>query len=209
MDGVKRDTATEAIEQGSQDQKGGGKAAGKGANKLKGDKLTAAILKMLLMNAQAVRELRGAVYMVFMIDAEGNEYKKMKEQLVAYSEQVQETGKGHGLGPPSSFAFGGLLLSLRDRGPTIGNENLKGITEIQLAWENMSTEECFDMVPRCKLRKPYEKSLMKMELLVADKRVREVVRLSIMQTGARRLIGQAPEGGLEAALSKALTALNN
>ena len=189
----------------NQAQKGGGKAGGKGA-KLKGDKLTAAILKMLLMNAQAVREVRGAMYMVFMIETESEEYKRMKEQLTAYSEQVQETGKGHGLGPPSSFAFGGLLLALKDRKETIGSQNLKAITEVQAAWEGMTVEECFDMVPHCKLRKAYEKTQMKLELLVAEARVREAVKLSIVQTGARRLIGQAPEGGLERALSKALTA---
>ena len=193
---------------GNKSNKGKGKGKDKGGGKpLKGDKLTYAMIKMLLMNAQSCRELKGAVFMVFMIMVDSMEYTKMKEQLVAYNEQVQAIGKGHGMGPPSGFCFGGLIIALTER-KDIGAENTKLMPELQSHWDQMTIEEGFDQVPHCRLRKAYDKTQFKLELLITKSNIRELIRNSLTQTGAKRLLGQAPEGGLEAALSKALDSLS-
>ncbi len=139
--------------------------------------------------------------MVFMIMVDSMEYTKMKEQLAAYNEQVQAIGKGHGIGPPSGFCFGGLIIALTERKDI-------GALELQSHWDQMTIEEGFDQVPHCRLRKAYDKAQCKLELLITKSSIRELIRNSLTQTGAKRLLGQAPEGGLEAALSKALDSLS-
>ena len=186
-------------------EKGKGKGRGKG---LKGDKLTAAMLKMLLMNAQMCREIRGAVFIVFMILESSLEYIKMKEQLVAYNSKVQEAGKGHGMGPPSGYCFGGLIMAMVERGSTIGMQNQTKAAELSSHWENLTVEESFDMVPHCRGKKAYDKTMFKLEFLITGAEVRDLVKNSLTQSGAKRLLGQAPEGGLEAALSRALSSMS-
>ncbi len=78
---------------------------------------------------------------------ESDEFKNMKEQLQAYSQKTQELGKGHGLGPPSLFAFGGLLLALKNRGTTIGAMTAEKTKNLQTLWAEADTETAHDMVP--------------------------------------------------------------
>ena len=98
---------------------------------MKGEKLQAAMLKMLLICSQGFRELKGIIYMIFMITKESDEYIKMKEQLQAYSSKTQELGKGHGLGPPCLSAFGGLLEALLARGTAVGALTHQKLQEAQ------------------------------------------------------------------------------
>ena len=100
----------------------GQKGAAKGASKSRDAKLHNAVLKTLCVLSQQVREVRGAVFMCWMIKQEAPEYKKPKEQLRAFSELAATKGKGHGLGPPGIAAFTGLL-QLSERGSTVGAAN--------------------------------------------------------------------------------------
>jgi hypothetical protein len=115
---------------------------------LKGDKLQAAVLRMVLMRSLGVRKLRGACFMCYVVMKESDEFKGMKEQLQAYSQQKQALGKRHGLGPPSLFAFGGLLQALKGRGQTIGAITAARIQELHQAWIEAETEAGHDMVPK-------------------------------------------------------------
>ncbi len=117
------------VEEGAKDegkdneQKRRGQAAG--TNRLKGDKLQLAITKLWLMNAQGIRELKGACYIMYLVKVDSNEYCMMKEQLQVYNAKAQELDKGDGLGPPSVFAFGGLLKGLESREESIGAEHTR------------------------------------------------------------------------------------
>ncbi len=146
--------------------------------------------------------------MCYLIMKEREEFKIMKEQLQAYSQQTQEAGKGHGLGPPSLFAFGGLLLALKSRGQAIGAVTAKQIEELNLLWAEADTETAHDMVPHCRLKKCFDGTLNRLELMIVHPDLRSAVKAALSQTTARRLLGQAPEGGLEEALSRTLTALD-
>ncbi len=67
---------------------------------------------MILMCSPGINELWETCSICYMVLKESDEYKGMKEQLQAYPKKTQELGKGRRLGPPSLFAFGGLLLAL-------------------------------------------------------------------------------------------------
>ncbi len=71
-------------------------------------------------------------------------------------------------------------------------------------WAEADIEAAHDMVPHCRLKKCFGGTLNRLELM----QVREVLKASLSQTGAKRLLGQAPEGGLEKALSRTLSALD-
>ena len=166
----------------------GQKGSPKGANKSTDVKLHNAVLKTLCVLSQQVREVRGAVFMCWMIKQEALEYKKPKEPLRAYSELAATKGKGHGLGPPGIAAFTGLLQA-----------RLEWQT-----WDDMEPEGAFDLVPHCKLAKVYDAALSRLELVISVAQNREHIRGALEQRGANRLLGQAPSGALERALSAAI-----
>ena len=58
----------------------------------------------------------------------------MKEQLQAYAGKTQELGKGHGLGPPCLFAFGGWLPALHERGIAVGAVTAEKVREAHAKW---------------------------------------------------------------------------
>ena len=138
------------------------------------------------------------------LHVEAPEYKKPKEQLRAYSELAATKGKGHGLGPPGLAAFTGLLQALSERGNTVGAANAAGVANLKHTWDDMEREEAFDLVPHCKLAKVYDPALSRLELVISVAQHREHIRGALGQTGASRLLGQAPSGALERALSAAI-----
>ena len=176
----------------------------KGANKSTDAKLQNAVLKTLCVLSQQVREVRGAVFMCWMIKQEAPEYKKPKEQLHAYSELAATKGKGHGLGPPGTAAFTGLLQALSERGSTVGAANAAGVANLKQTWDDMEPEGAFNLVPHCKLAKVYDPDLSRLELVISAAQHREHIRGALGQTVANRLLGQAPSGALERVLSAAI-----
>ena len=128
----------------------GQKGPAKGANKCTDAKLHNALLKTLCVLSQQVREVRGAVFMCWMIKQEAPEYKQPKEQLRAYSELAATKGKGHGLGPPGMAAFTGLLQALSERGSTVGAANAAGVANLKQTWRDLEPEGAFDLVLHCK-----------------------------------------------------------
>ena len=176
----------------------------KGANKGTDAKLHNAVLKTLCVLSQQVREVRGAVFMCWMIKQGAPEYKKPKDQLRAYSELAATKCKGHGLDPPGIAAFTGLLLALSERGNAVGAANAAGVANLKQTWDVMEPEGAFDLVPHCKLAKVYDAALSRLELVISVAQHREHIRGTLGQTGANRLLGQAPSGALERALSAAI-----
>ena len=142
------------MDEGRRDDGGmssGQKRTAKGANKSTDAKLQNAVLKTLCVLSQQVREVRGAVFMCWMIKQEAPEYKRPKEQLRAYSELAATKGKGDGLGPPGIAAFTGLLQALSERGSTVGAANAAGVANLKQTWDDLEPEAAFDLVPHCKL----------------------------------------------------------
>ena len=146
----------------------------KGANKSTDAKLH--VLKTLCVPSQQVREVRGAVFLCWMIKQEAQEYKKPKEQMRAYSELAATKGKGHGLGPPGIAAFAGLLQALSARGSTVGAANAAGEANLKQTWGDLEPEGAFDLVPHCKLAKVYDPALSRLELVISVAQHREHIR---------------------------------
>ena len=141
--------------------------------------------------------------MCWVIKQEATEYKRPKEQLRAYSDQATAKGNGHGLGPPGVAAFTGLLQALSERGSAVRASNAAGVASFKQTRDDLEPERAFDL-PHCKLAKVYDPALCHLELVISVAEHREHVRGAIGQTGANRLLSQAPSGALERALSAAI-----
>ena len=142
--------------------------------------------------------------MSWLIQTDIKEYNKGNAQLRAYSAAVSEQGKGHNLGPPGLAAFGGVLAALRERGNEVGASSAKTIETFGAIWDELEAEAAFDMVPHCRLAKVYDSTQCRLELVVTNMDYRSAIRDALSQTGAKRLLGQAPSGALEQAIQKAL-----
>ncbi len=57
------------------------------------------------------------------------------------------------------------------------------------------------------MRKRYDGALCKLEIVAHNVELREMLKAALGQTGAKRLLGQAPEAGLEEALSRTLASM--
>ena len=174
------------------------------ATKITDVRLHNAVLKTLCVLSQQAQEIRGAIFICWMIKQEAPEYKKPKEQLRAYSEQAASKGKGHALGPPGLAAFTGLLQALSERCSAVGPTNAAAVANFKQKWDDLEPEGAFDMVPHGKLAKVHDPALCRLELVISVAAHRQHVRSALGQTGANRLLGQAPSGGLERAQSSAL-----
>ena len=135
-----------------------------------------AVLETLCVLFQQVREVRGAVFMCWMIKQEATEFKKTQEQLRAYSELAATKGKGHGLGPPGIAAFTGLLQALSERGSTVGAANAAGVANLKQTWDELESEGAFDLVPHCKLAKVYDPAQSRLDLVISVAQHREHIR---------------------------------
>ena len=167
------------------------KGSAKGANKSTDAKLHNAVLRTLCVLSQLVRDVRGAVFMCWMIKQEAPWCKKPKEQLRTCSELAATKGKGHGLGLPGTAAFTGLLQALSERGSTVGVTNATGVANLKQTWDDMEPEGAFDLVPHCKLVKVYDPALSRLELVISVAQHREHICGALGRTGANRLLGQA------------------
>ena len=94
----------------------------------------------------------------------------------------------------------GCIVGERQRGGSVR----RGRGAFKQLWDDLEPERAFDLVPHCKLAKVYDPALCRLELVISVAEHREHIRGAIGQTGANRLLGQAPSGALERALSSAI-----
>ena len=86
----------------------------------------------------------------------------------------------------------------------MGASNAAVVASFKQTWSDLESERTFDLVPHCKLAKVYDPALCRLELVISVAEHREHIRGAIGQTRANRLLGQAPSGALERALSSAI-----
>ena len=86
----------------------------------------------------------------------------------------------------------------------MGVSNAAGVANFKQIWDDPMPERAFDLVPHCKLAKVYDPALCRLELVISVAEHRAHIRGALGQTGANRLLGQAPSGALERALSSAI-----
>ena len=127
-----------------------------------------------------------------------DEYKKPKEQLRAYSELAATKGKGHGLGPTGLLqALSGgaaqwerpmqLVWQSSSKRGTIWNRRGHSVWYLIASWPKCTTQLCAVSNSSS-----------------AWHNTESTFRGALGQTGANRLLGQAPSGASERALSAAI-----
>ena len=98
-------------------------------------------------------------------------------------------------------------MALVARGESVGAITAAGLKSLQKKYEELDVEESFDFVPHCRLVKMYDGDFAKLEL-VCDKEAIVLCRDAMKQTGAKRLLGTAPAGGLEDVVQKSIDAMS-
>ena len=76
----------------------------------------------------------------------------------------------------------------------MGAANAAGVANLKQTWDDLDPEGAFDLAPHCNLAKVYDAALSRLELVISVAQPREHVRGALGQTGANRLLGQAPSG---------------
>ena len=120
-----------------------------------------------------------------------------KEQLRACSEQAASKGKGHGLGPLRARGVHGPV----ERGSAVGAINAAGVANFKEIWDDLEPGGAFDMVLA---NWPRSTTFLCAVSNSSSAEHREHNSRALGQTGANCLLGQAPSGALERALSSAL-----
>jgi hypothetical protein len=110
-------------------------------------------------------------------------------------------------GPPHLLAFMGLLMAIKEAGPTVGQHNFDKITEYLESATNMSTEELNDQVRLCKAAKCYNHSDKKLFLEMGRCPVRQHILAAVVQMGFKKKGGRAPPSHLERELGEWLEQL--
>ena len=95
-------------------------------------------------------------------------------------------------------------LHLSESGSTVAAANAAGVANLKQTWDDLEPEVAFDPVPHCKLATVYDPAQSRLELVISVAQHREHIRGALGQTGANRLLGHAPSGALERALSAAI-----
>ena len=181
----------------------GQKGSAKGANKSTDAKRHNAVLKTLCVLSQQVREVRGAVCMCWMVKQEAPEHKKPKEQLRAYSELVAMKGKGIRPWSARDSGFQGPVASV------VGERQHSGSG--QRGWSGKPQANVDDLEPEgfrfgtsLQVGQSVRPSSGRLELVISVAQHREHIRGALEQIGANQLLGRAPSGALERALSAAI-----
>lgn len=196
-------------EEGEAEPSGGARARRVGRMQpLAGAKLQAAVITGVMMSLQGVRELRGSLYMVWMISAQSPEALGAAAAAQRYTDRCREQGRGHQLGPPGPHRVWGILRALLNRGPqVIGQGTHDRLQQWTDRYSGLSVEHSFALVPHCIVRRAFDKENRKLELHTPDTDLQGLLSAALAAAGARRLLGQAPPGGLEDSLQRTLDSL--
>ena len=162
------------------------------------------IVKATLSCLQANRDYESILIDVGLVAKDTNIVKKMKKSTNEWSELVQKDGKGHQHGPPHLRAWGALLLALIDE--DIGAVTKEKLTEAHQEFEEMTVEQKGLDVRLCRLRKCYDKTLLKLQFAVRGNQetLRGVIRTSLTQCKVDMKSGRAPTTAMERKLQEML-----
>ena len=162
------------------------------------------LVKALLQAHQKVRDLAGAVFDTYILDAGAPEVLEMGLQTAEYSEQVRTKGRGHGLGPPFYYAFGGLLKALiSKRGDLIGNSSKAMIEKYYNIMDGTDDfEEKAEIIQFCKLDKMYQEGKKRLTVSIRETELRKAISRALLECGADRRYGRAPPTFMERELQQ-------
>lgn len=160
------------------------------------------LVKMNLKMAQEMRTVSSAVFEVYLLKAESIEIQRLNTEMVRYTEATK--GKpGHQLGPPHIWAYGALLAALESRGKEVGAKTASEVAELYKQYGEIDEDMKNDWIKVCRVEKVYAKDMRRLLLSYGtDMPGKRTVAQALVQTGAVRKTGRAPEGGMEVALQQ-------
>ena len=168
------------------------------------------IIKQCLRTEQDTWSLCGALFDTSIMATEHDVVKSMREQTRLYNESVQTAGKGHTLGPPQIWAWGGLIAGLQKQGTAMGAANAVTLTGYLRQLDGMSMDAKCDHARFCRVDRTYQSEQARVTLSVDRSGVRDSVVSALQQLGAARKYGRAPPTQLARELQQWLdTQLDN
>ena len=171
-------------------------------------KLKVLMIKQILRSEQRGRDLEGALFDTCIGPAEDAMVEKMTSQNQLYAKATKEA-KGHGLGPPHVWTFGGLLGGLIEKGDAVGGQNLAVLKRYYGEYDGLSTEEKCDMVRFCRLTKVFNKTQKRITICIRERHsdLRVAMLAALTQTDWSRKHGRAPPSHMERELQAWLEVL--
>ena len=166
------------------------------------------LIKALLQAHQRTRDLAGAVFETVSLDTSSSVVLEMQSQTSRYAKIVKSRGKGHGLGPPYFYAFGGLLQALIKKKAEIGASNATVLEKYFGILEAATTEaEKHELIQFCRLDRMYAADHKRLTFAARTSDLRGALGSSLTQLGAERRFGRAPPSFMERELQQWLEAL--
>ena len=141
------------------------------------------IIKQCLRTEQDTRSLCGALFDTIIMAKEHDVVKSMREQTRLYKENVQTAGKGHTLGPPQIWAWGGLIAGLQKQGAAVGAANAVTLTGYLRQLDGMSMDAKCDHARFCRVDRTYQSEQARITLSVDRSGVRDSVVSALQQLG--------------------------
>ena len=178
--------------------KGAGKDKEKDSDKLQA--LVGVVARLSLAHAAEIRDLQGAVFHAFLLQAASLLSQALTEVGKRYHDEAAKDPKGHNLGPPFLHTWVTLVQHLKDE------ENVAKAVRKTLAeyWEEVvlkrPREELEAHIRHCRVRPAYKKEKMKLHIMISPSvapRLEEPILQAIIQCGGEKKVGAPPPGGLE------------
>ena len=167
------------------------------------------LAKQALRGAQESRDLHSAIIDTWVGDGGSPEANNMGEQNTNYQEQVRKAGKGHQLGPPHVYTFGGLLAGMLTRKDLL-SELLVKIREIADWWAAASTQQASEAVKFCRMSKVFNQKQRRLQIAWGPRAApwSQFVRDALAESQAWEMkLGRAPPAVMERELQEWLSAL--
>ncbi len=127
-------------------------------------RLLASLLRATLMNTQALREIKGAMYDVTILSKDHKLVEAMKREGAAYAKAVREEGAGHERGPPSLTVGLGFLETLAQL--EVGAVNRQGIE--RFLENNQDKTVLLHHLRVCRLEKCHDEEKIKIMTCFSD-----------------------------------------
>ena len=132
----------------------------------------------------------------------------MGEQGQAYQREVKKAGRGHQLGPPHPWMWGGLVSALHAKGEAVGSRNAGVLKDHNDVLEGMTMVEKLELVRICRLDKTYQEGFKRVSItLYGNEALRLAIIGALEQSGATRKQGKAPASFMERGIQMWLEAL--
>ena len=168
------------------------------------------VVKSQLQCRQKIAAIEGALFDTLLGEEVAGDplVLGMSEQTSLYSREVKEKGRGHGLGPPHIWAFGGLGTSLVKLGGRVGASTAEKIKGFMEEYDQMSVADKCEAVRYCRLSTTYKSTDRRITLCLAPCHpVRHSLLKAMEELKWERKFGKAPKNFMERELQEWLEVL--